>query len=62
MIDYIARSIRDNPWWTVGFALIVIWGLYVSAKDRWFYYPTCPHCKEDIKRGATVCPHCTRDV
>ena len=20
--------------------------------------PTCPHCKEEIKEGATRCPHC----
>ena len=23
---------------------------------------TCPHCREDVKDGATVCPHCQRQI
>ncbi len=24
--------------------------------------PTCPHCKEEVKEGATVCPHCQKNI
>ena len=24
--------------------------------------PTCPHCLEEVKEGATRCPHCTGEI
>ncbi len=28
-----------------------------------FAWPThCPHCKMEIRQGATACPHCTRNI
>lgn len=23
---------------------------------------TCPFCKEEVKKGASICPHCRKDI
>lgn len=48
----------------IGLALLVVglFGALFQSADKVASRRECPHCREHMRRDASVCPHCQRDV
>ena len=64
-ISFLIGFLLDiDPFVWAGLLLLVVglFGALFQSADRVNSRRECPHCREPMRKDATVCPHCQRDV
>lgn len=58
----VVLDIDPFVWVAVGLLVVGLFGALFQSADRVNMRRECPHCREPMRKDASVCPHCQRDV